>query len=114
MPEHEMNSKLTTLIWLQAATLVAMLVGAAVMAFGLLPKIERVVEVTERVETRFQHFADEVQPVMAAGAGKAIDAIEKMDAGRLSETATEKTDDLIEAAAARAKRLLEGNQPDSP
>ena len=39
------------------------------MVFGLLPKIERAIETTERVEARFQAFADEVQPVMTVGAG---------------------------------------------
>ena len=65
---------------------------------------------TERVEARFQSFADEVQPVVTAGAGKAIESIQKMDADRLSETATEKADTLIEAAAESAKRYLERNQ----
>lgn len=107
MENPELSKKLTWMICLLAANLLAMVAVVCVMAFGLLPKIERAVQTTERVEARFQSFADEVQPVVTAGAGKAVEAIRKMDADRLSETATEKTDSLIDTAAERAKRFLE-------
>jgi len=84
-----------------------MIAVAGAMVFGLLPKIERAVQTVERVEARFQSFADDVQPVVTAGAGKAIETIKKMDADRLSETATEKTNTLMDAAAERAKRFLD-------
>ena len=90
-----------------AANLFVTVVFACAMVLALLPKIERVVQTTERVEARFQSFADEVQPVVTAGTGKAFETIKNVDADRLSETATEKTDTLIDAAAERAKRFLE-------
>ncbi len=78
-----------------------MVAGCCEIVFGLPPKLVRAVQSTERVEARFQSFANEVQPVVSAGAGKTIEAIKKMDADRLSETATEKADSLMDAAAER-------------
>ena len=112
MPDIEQSRKLTWIIYLLAANLLAMVVGAGAIVFSILPKIERAVETTERVEARFQAFADEVQPVLTAGAGKAIETITKMDADKLSETATEKTDSLMDAAAERAKRFLDRDKSD--
>lgn len=63
-------------------------------------------ETKKRVEARFQAFADDVQPVLTTGAGKAIETIKKMDSDKLSETATEKSGSLINSAADRAKRFL--------
>ncbi|MEL6898739.1 MAG: hypothetical protein AAFP90_21790 [Planctomycetota bacterium] len=45
--------------------------------------------------------------MLTAGADKAVEAISKMDADKLSETATEKTDSLTNATAERAKRFLD-------
>ena len=112
MTDVDLSRKLTWLIWLLAANLVMMLIGAGALVFGLLPKIERTIEATERVEARFQSFADEVQPVLTAGAGKAIETIKKMDADSLSETVTEKADSLLDAAADRAKRILDRDKED--
>lgn len=110
MNDSDLGKKFNWMIALLAANLLATIALGSALAFGLLPKIERAVSTTERVEARFQSFADEVQPVVAAGAGKAIESIKKMDADRLSETATEKTDALIDAAAERARRFLERDQ----
>ena len=107
MEHPDLSKKLTWIILLLTANLLVMVVVAGAMALGLLPKIERAVQATERVEARFQSFADEVQPVVTAGAGKAIETITKMDAERLSKSATEKTDSLMDAATERAKRFLE-------
>jgi hypothetical protein len=107
MNETQLSQKLAWMVWLLAANLLATVVAVCALTFGLLPKVERAVQTTERVEARFQSFADEVQPVVTAGAGKAVETIKKMDAGKLSETATEKTDAIIDAAAERAKRFLE-------
>ena len=113
MNDTESSRKLTWVIWLLAANLIVMAIAAGAMVFGLLPKIERAIQTTDRVEARFQAFADEVQPVLTAGAGKAIETITKMDADKLSETATEKTDSLLDAAADRAKRLLDRDKGDN-
>ena len=110
MSDSDVGKKLNWMVALLAANLLATIVLGCALAFGLLPKVERAVSATERVEARFQTFADEVQPVVTAGAGKAIETIEKMDADRLSETATEKTDALIDSAAERARRFLERDQ----
>lgn len=99
--------KLTWVVGLLAANLIVMTIAAGAMVFGLLPKIERAIQSTERVEARFQAFADEVQPVLTAGAGKAIETITKMDGDKLSKTATESTDSLMDAATDRAKRFLD-------
>jgi hypothetical protein len=107
MNDSDVSKKLGWAVALLAANLLATLLVGCAIAFGLLPKIERAVSASERVEARFQSFADDVQPVVTAGAGKAIESIKKMDADRLSETATEKTDALIDAAAERARRFLE-------
>ena len=58
---------------------------------------------TERVEARFQSFADDVQPAIKFGAEKAVEAIGGMDTKGLSEKANE----VIDAAAKRANRALE-------
>ncbi len=101
------SQKLTIVISLLAANLLVVAVAAGAMVFGLLPKIERVVLASERVESRFQSFADEVQPVMTAGAAKTIETIKKIDADQLSKTATDKTNALLDSATERAKRYLE-------
>lgn len=110
MNDSESSKKLTWVICLLAANLLVVVAGAGAMVFGLLPKIERAVQTAERVEARFQSFADEVQPVVTTGAGKAIETIKKIDADKLSKTATEKTNTLLDAAGERAKRLLEGDK----
>lgn len=107
MDHPELSKKLTWIVGLLAANLLVMIAVAGALQFGLLPKIERAVQATERFEDRFQSFADEVQPVVTAGAGKAIETIEKIDADRLSKSATEKTDQLIDSAAEKARRFLE-------
>lgn len=107
MNDSELSKKMSLLIGLTGANLIVMTIAAGATTFGVLPKIERAVQTTERVEARFQSFANEVQPVLTAGADKAIETISKMDAKRLSETATEKTDAILDAAADRAKRFLD-------
>ncbi len=71
-----------------------------------LAKSERVVVATERMETRFQRFADHVEPVAVAGGEKAVEAVRNLDA----EKAADKGDELIEAAAEKAKRFLNRDQ----
>ncbi len=119
MSDADSSKKLTWVVGLLAANLLVMTIGAGAIVFMLLPKVERAVvaseraiEATERVESRFQSFADEVQPVLTAGAGKAVEAISKVDADRLSETATEKADSLLDAAAEKAKRFLDRDKED--
>lgn len=98
-----MESKLRQIVWLLSANLAVTLVFVAVVVLGLMPKAQRALDATERVEARFQSFADDVQPVIKSGAGKAVDAIEGMDTKGLSERANE----VVDAAAERAKRALE-------
>ncbi|QDT04892.1 hypothetical protein K227x_32890 [Rubripirellula lacrimiformis] len=110
MPETSRTEiHLTRLVWLATANLVAMTVLAIALVVGLLPKIERAVAVSERTEARFDEFADSVQPVLSASAGVAIDGIKAMDVERLSEQFDEHSDTLLDAAAQRAKRYLEGD-----
>lgn len=106
MDNPETSKKLDLIAYLLMANLFAMTIGAVGLLVGFLPKLERVVHTTERVEHRFQSFADEVQPVVSAGAEKAIESINKMDTDRLSQTATERSDELIRAASEKAKRFL--------
>lgn len=105
--DTESAKRLNWVIVLLTANLIAMLAIAFGLVFRLLPKVERAVQTTERVEARFQLFADEVQPVVAAGANKAIETIKKVDADQISENATKKANTIIDAATDRAKRLLE-------
>ena len=86
---------------------VAILILGAVLILGLLPKAERGVQVAERTEARFQAFADEVQPVFKAGAGKAVEALRSMDAGEIGTKATQGVNKTLDAAAERVKRALE-------
>ena len=110
MPSTTDSTKLTWIVWLLVGNLLVMATLAITLVVGLLPKVERAVQTTERVEARFQGFANEVQPVVAAGSGKAVEAIKNMDAEQLSESATEKTNELMDAAAERAKRFLGKDQ----
>ncbi|MES2789610.1 MAG: hypothetical protein V4719_08315 [Planctomycetota bacterium] len=105
--ESSSSRKLTVIIYLLAANVVVVAITAGVVGIGLLSKLERAVKATERIEARFHDFADAVQPVVSAGAGKAVEAIKKMDADKLSATATEKTNSLINSAAEKAKRFLD-------
>lgn len=104
---HELAKKLDRIAFLLLLNLVAFGVAVLAIAGGLLPMLLSVSRSTARVEQRFQEFADEVQPVVSAGAGKAIETISGIDAGRLSDTATESSDELIRSAGERAKRYLE-------
>ncbi len=106
MRNSDTGKKLDRITYLLAANLFVMTVGAGGLVAGLLPKLERVTHTTERVEQRFQSFADEVQPVVSAGAGKAIESIKMIDADRLSKAVTDRSDKLIDAASEKAKRYL--------
>ena len=117
MPENESSPpELVTLVrrltWLASINLAVMIALLIVFAVFLIPKLERAVATTERVEQRFQSFADDVQPVLGAGAGKAVETIEGMDADRLSESATESSDETIRAIGERAKRFFDRDRPD--
>jgi hypothetical protein len=112
MEDFGNSKKLDRISFLLAANLMVMALGLIGLIVGLLPKLERVTESTERVEARFQEFADEVQPVVSAGAGKAVEAIKQIDAGRLSRTVTERSDELLDAAAEKARRFLNRDQAD--
>lgn len=114
MNHPETSKKLDRITYLLVANLLVMSIGAAGLVVGLLPKLERVTHTTERVEQRFQSFADDVQPVVSAGAGKAIESIRKIDADRLSKTATDRSDELLEAASERAKRYLGRDKKNEP
>lgn len=103
----ELIAGVRRLTWLAAANLVVMAVLLVALVALLIPKLERAVSTTERVEARFQSFADDVQPVVGAGAGKAVEAIKQMDAKRLSETATESSDETIRALGERLQRYLD-------
>ena len=107
MENDETHRKLDRISFLLAANLIVMVICGVGLVAGLLPKLGRLTEATERVEKRFQSFADDVQPVVSAGAGKMVDSIRQIDSERLSNTATESTDELIKAAGEKAKRYLE-------
>lgn len=102
MDHPENSKKLDRITNLLILNLIVMLIGAAALIVGLLPKLERVAKSTERVaqgtervDQRFQSFADDVQPVVSAGADVAIDSINKI-----------KSDELIDSATDQAKRFL--------
>ena len=114
MNDSETAKKLDRIASLLVANLLVIAIGAGGLIAGLLPKLGRVADTTERVEQRFQAFADEVQPVVSAGAGKAIESIKKIDADRLSKTATERSDELLGAASDRAKRYLSRDKREEP
>ncbi|MEM6690951.1 MAG: hypothetical protein AAF664_16100 [Planctomycetota bacterium] len=107
MNDSQSSKKLTWVITLLAANLIVMGIALGALLIGLLPKLERAVATTESVEARFQAFADEVQPVLTTGAAKTIETIKKIDSDKLSDTATDKADSLMNAAADRAKRFLD-------
>jgi hypothetical protein len=107
MENDEIHRKLDRISFLLTANLFVMAICGVGLVAGLLPKLGRLTEATERVEKRFQSFADDVQPVVSAGAGKVVDSIRQIDSERLSNTATESTDELIKAAGEKAKRYLE-------
>ena len=109
MNDNEIIKKMEQLAFLVKMLIICFIVGILAIVGGLLPLILKVSNTTERVEQRFQDFADVVQPVVAAGAGKAVETISQMDAERLSNTATESSDEVIRAAGERTKRFLERN-----
>jgi hypothetical protein len=113
MDHPETSKKLDRITNLLIANLMVMFFGITALIVGLLPKLERitrsserVAQSSERVDQRFQSFADEVQPVVSAGANVAIESINKINSGQLSKTATEKSEQLIDAASKKALRFL--------
>ena len=107
MSPDETIKKLDRITTLLVANLAVMAIGTVALVAGLLPMLGRLADTTERVEKRLQSFADEVQPVVSAGAGKAIESIRKMDSDRLSKTATDRSDELLDSASERAKRYFD-------
>jgi hypothetical protein len=107
------QKQLSLIVYLLAGNLAALVIGAAALVVGLLPKLERVAQTTERVEARLQSLADTVEPVLQAGVGKSIQAIESMDTKKLSESATKAADGVIDAAGERAKRYLDKDKSKS-
>ncbi len=105
-----MDSKVIGLLrWvvgLLALNLVVIAVTAAVLILGLTPKAERGVQVAERMEERFQGIADHVEPVVMAGAGKTIQAIQNMDASQIADHATDGVSGVVDSAAERARDYL--------
>jgi outer membrane murein-binding lipoprotein Lpp len=77
---------LTTTVVVQAVVLVAAVV---VVAISVLPKVERVTSTAERLEARFQSFANKVEPVVETGAAKAVELIRKIDSELVGEKLTE-------------------------
>jgi uncharacterized protein YoxC len=72
MDSPETAKKLDRIANLLIANLILMAIAAAALIVGLLPKLERIsrsserfAKGTERVDQRFQSFADEVQPVIS-------------------------------------------------
>ena len=114
MNDSQVSKKLNWMICLLSANLLAMVAGVCALVFGLLPKVERAVQTTERVEARLQSFANDVQPVVAAGAGKAVETITNMDTDKMSKSATEGTNKVIDAAAEGAKRFLDPDKSKEP
>ena len=110
MSDQKTTEKLDQIARLLKLNLVIMILGSVGLIAGLLPQIIKVSNSAERIEQRFQQFADEVEPVVTAGAGKAIETITKIDADQLSETATESSDQWIKAAGEKAKRYLESKE----
>jgi methyl-accepting chemotaxis protein len=113
MDHPETAKKLDRIAHLLIANLIFMAIAAAALIVGLLPKLERVAKgtervarSTERVDHRFQSFADEVEPVVSATADMAKQSIDQIDTDRISKSATDKSDELIDAATDKAKRLL--------
>ncbi len=113
MSNESSNNSLRYLCVINTVQAVVIAALGCVLVFQLLPKAERGVQVAERMEARFQAFADEVQPVVSAGAGKAIEAVRKMDADKLGATATEAVDTTIDAAKDRVKKFIDGKKKES-
>ncbi len=107
MNEKATSRKLNLIAWLLVLNMLVMSLGAIVLVVGLLPKLERIAVSSERVEQRFQSFADDVQPVVSAGSSKAIDAIDRIDVDRLTDTANEQSDELLKKLSEKAMRMLE-------
>ena len=112
MEEPEIAKKLDRIILLFVSNLLVVSVAAVALVVGLIPKLERAVNATERLELRLHEFADKVDPILSAGAGKAVQSLENMDTERLSKSATDASDALIKAAAEKAKAMLEGKKPE--
>lgn len=108
------SKALIALVVLGVLQLVVIVILGAVLIGTAMPKLERGVQVAERVEGRFNGFADKVEPVITAGAGKAIDAIKGMDAGKISGAATEGVTETLEAGKERAKRFFNKDKKEEP
>lgn len=90
------------------ASAVTAVVLIGVLGFVALGKLERMTQIAERTEQRLNTLADTVEPVMAAGGSKAVEAIANIDA----EEAADKGDEVIGEAAERAKRFFRKDQDD--
>ena len=111
--EPEIAKKLDRITLLLVSNMLVIAVACVCLVVGIIPKMERAVAASERIEKRVHGMADSLDPVLSKSAGKAIESIENIDTKKLSKTATDASDALIKAAADKAKSLLEGKKDDS-
>jgi len=86
---------------------------AVLVAEEIEPKVERAVQVTERLEARVQELTDEIQPVLVAGALKAVESITEIDASQIGQRATQETEGVVGAAADRLREAIDRRRESS-
>ena len=105
MSDEMLNKKLDRIIRSLKAILTLLAVAAGVMLFVLSPKLERVAGSVEDLTA-------ELRPVLRTSSKKAVEAIENMDTEELSEAASKKAPDALDATLDRLIRNMESDKKD--
>jgi hypothetical protein len=111
---HETQKDLHTMVKILTFVVIGQAIGL-LLALGwigvsILPKVERITSTAERLEARFQSFAEKVEPVIATGAAKAVESIRQIDSHVVGEKLTEGVSETVDGAKGRLKRILDGDQ----
>ena len=93
---------------------VAFVLGAFVFGLLVLKKLERIVQVSEKMDARVEHIMEAAAPVGKAAVEKGVQVLESVDSQELGQRTT---DGIKEIGGAAKKRVLDyvgGRKADEP
>jgi hypothetical protein len=96
------------------AAAVTLVVLMAITCFAALKKLERIAQVTERMDARLGHAMDAAAPVGHAAVEKGVQALNQVDANELGKSATSGVKQIGAAAKERALDLLKTSKKEKP
>ncbi|MDB5173986.1 MAG: hypothetical protein JWN51_2759 [Phycisphaerales bacterium] len=93
---------------------IALVILMGVSCYAALKKLERIAQVTERMDARLEHAMDAAAPVGHAAVEKGVQALNEVDAKELGKSATNGAKQIGAAAKERALELMKRTKKDNP